>query len=330
MNSSGPSLDFTRLEKARHHASGKVTARCPACAEEGRDRSGNHLAVFPDGRFACAACPGDQEHRRRIFGLAGIAGSSVIDPARREEWRSNRMRERRREQERRQLVDSVRARRDAIIARHPWNPADVWHDSPQIPDGPRVTGDPGHFLASLFSATDLLWTGAVHESGKPEHAARWQQGRAWQGIATSVASGAAEHHRIGPMTTPAVWQPGTLSRAAGNVLAAPYTVLDFDGMDGIKPGTPAELSRHLLDSLALVRWLREGLGWQLAAILWTGGKSLHAWFHTPPPAVLESLAGVAQSLGMDAGLIGRPEHPCRLPGQRHAGTGRISGVMWLA
>jgi len=54
-----------------------------------------------------------------------------------------------------------------------------------------------------------------------------------------------------------------------------------------------------------------------------------AWFRTPPPEVLGSLLPVAKSLGMDAGLIGRPEHPCRLPGQRHSGTGKMSRVLWL-
>ena len=131
------------------------------------------------------------------------------------------------------------------------------------------------------------------------------------------------------MTAPAAWKAGTHSRNASNVVTARYTVLDFDGFDGIKPVTPDELSRHILDSLALIRWLREVMDWHLAAILWTGSKSLHAWFHTPSSGVLASLLPVAKSFGMDAGLIGRPEHPCRLPGQRHAVTGKVSRVLWL-
>jgi hypothetical protein len=79
----------------------------------------------------------------------------------------------------------------------------------------------------------------------------------------------------------------------------------------------------------LVRWIREGLRWQLAAIVWTGSKSIHAWMHTPPAAVLQSLRDTSAALGIDAGLIGRPEHPCRLSGQRHAKTGGMSRVLWL-
>lgn len=319
MNTSELSLDLARLEKVRHHTSGKITARCPACAEDGGDRAGNHLAIFPDGRFACAASPGDGEHRRRIFSLVGFAFDHASPPADRRVWIPQRIRERRREQTRRNLAESARTHRREIIVRHPWNRAAVREGSPQRLDASPAATDPGHFLTSLFPPEALLWTGEVHDSGRPDHATHWRSCWDWS---TTVGP-------IGPMTTPAIWRPGTISRAAGNVASAPFTVLDFDGFDGIKPVTPAELSAHALDSLAITRWLRESMDWQLAAILWTGGKSLHAWFHTPPPDVLDSLAAVASALGMDPGLIGRPEHPCRLPGQTHAATGKTSRVLWL-
>jgi hypothetical protein len=315
-------LDLSLLEKVRHHASGKVTSRCPACAETGGDRTGNHLVVFPDDRFACAAHGGDGDHRKRIMALAGIPGDGDFrsDPELREQWRERAAIERQRKHQARCLEDSVQMYRREIIRRHAWTPPDVWDDSPQRIDCDLVESDPAHFLATLYQPQDLLWTGEVHHSGSDHHSNRWRSCRDWQ--TTADVS-------IGPMTTPAVWQPGIHSRAAGHVLTAPYTVLDFDGFDGIKPATEEELDRHLLDSLGLIRWLREGMGWHLAAILWTGGKSLHAWFRTPPPEALASLLPVAQSLGMDAGLIGRPEHPCRLPGQRHSGTGQVSRVLWL-
>jgi hypothetical protein len=313
------SIDVTLLEKVRRAPTGKITARCPACAETGGDRKGSHLVVFPDERFACAAHPGDGEHRRRIMALTGIRSSEGIHPSRRRQWRQERSTAIRQGSGGIRLTHSTRQRRDEIIQRYPWTEADVWDDSPQRIDCDLVESDPAHFLASLYQPQDILWTGEVHHSGDARHASRWRTCQDWR----------AASDPIGPMTTPAVWQPGIHSRAAANVLTAPYTVLDFDGFDGIKPVTAEELDRHLLDSLGLIHWLREGMGWELAAILWTGGKSLHAWFHTPPPEVLASLLPVARSLGMDAGLIGRPEHPCRLPGQRHSGTGKVSRVLWL-
>lgn len=74
------SLDPAKLEKARELAGGIVQARCPACAEGGHDRSGEHLRIYPDGRFGCCVHPKDGEHRKRIFALAGLrkAGSFTL------------------------------------------------------------------------------------------------------------------------------------------------------------------------------------------------------------------------------------------------------------
>lgn len=65
------SLDVAKLEKVRELAGGMVQARCPACAEGGNDRSGEHLRIYPDGRFGCCVHPKDGEHRKRIWALAG-------------------------------------------------------------------------------------------------------------------------------------------------------------------------------------------------------------------------------------------------------------------
>ena len=86
------SLDLRRLEKARELAGGIVQARCPACAEGGGDRAGQHLRVYPDGRFGCCVHPKDREHRKRIFALAGdkatrlftvnvVSGKLAVAPA---------------------------------------------------------------------------------------------------------------------------------------------------------------------------------------------------------------------------------------------------------
>jgi hypothetical protein len=41
-------------------------------AELGRDRRGEHLVVFEDGKFGCVAFPGDSEHRKQIWKLVGM------------------------------------------------------------------------------------------------------------------------------------------------------------------------------------------------------------------------------------------------------------------
>lgn len=63
-------IDIAKLENVRERG-GKTIARCPACAEDGGDKTGNHLVIFEEGRFGCAAFPGDPEHRKRIYALVG-------------------------------------------------------------------------------------------------------------------------------------------------------------------------------------------------------------------------------------------------------------------
>jgi hypothetical protein len=316
MTATEPHLDITRLGKVRKLGA-KIIARCPACHAAGNDRAGEHLVILPSGKFACAAFPGDGEHRREIFALVGIVSERRPDTERDRRWRMARDEEKRQATAKSKLVETAKSTRDRIIERHRWNAADVWHDSPQTIDGPLVELDPRHFISSLFSEDAVIWTGEVFHSGT-RHADTWRTAASWQ-----------EASSAGPMISPAIWKPGTISRSADNVLLSPYVVLDFDGLDGISPTTPAEIHRHVSDSMALVRWIREGLQWKLAAIVWTGSKSIHAWFKNPGNAALQSLKDAASVLGVDAGLIGRSEHPCRLPGHPHAKTGKSSRVLWL-
>ena len=70
-------LDLSRLEKVKRRGS-SVIARCPACAENGNDRKGEHLLINDAGQFGCVLFPGQsgQQHRQRIFELVGIKETS--------------------------------------------------------------------------------------------------------------------------------------------------------------------------------------------------------------------------------------------------------------
>jgi hypothetical protein len=72
------SLDLNKLEKVREVGNGSVQARCPACAEAGQDRKGEHLRIQPDGKFGCCVFPQDRLHRKRIFALAGDNQPRII------------------------------------------------------------------------------------------------------------------------------------------------------------------------------------------------------------------------------------------------------------
>ena len=66
-------LMIEKLERVKRMGNGAVIARCPACAAGGQDRDGNHLKVYPDGRFSCVVNAGVQGkwHRKRIWEIAG-------------------------------------------------------------------------------------------------------------------------------------------------------------------------------------------------------------------------------------------------------------------
>lgn len=66
-------LDHAKLEHVRSRGA-KLIARCPACAELGADKTGNHLLIGEDGRYTCINYRGSEgiEHRKRIHALAGV------------------------------------------------------------------------------------------------------------------------------------------------------------------------------------------------------------------------------------------------------------------
>ena len=69
-------LNLNKLKKVVQK-DGKIEAQCPACAAAGADSTGNHLAVFPDGKFGCVAHPDDEAHRKAIFKLVGQSSGAV-------------------------------------------------------------------------------------------------------------------------------------------------------------------------------------------------------------------------------------------------------------
>ena len=121
------------------------------------------------------------------------------------------------------------------------------------------------------------------------------------------------------------------NRKRESIAEAPFIVLDFDKRPttGKEPETPEERKRLVCESLAITRWLREECGWSLGAILWTGSKSFHVWFEMSPEDHLAALKGSVFTLGIDPSLIGKPEHPSRLPGMIHGKRGKRSQTLWL-
>lgn len=64
-------LDMKKLIISEERPNGFIWAACPACREMDEDKSGNHLQIQPNGKYGCAKYPGNKEHRKAIFRLAG-------------------------------------------------------------------------------------------------------------------------------------------------------------------------------------------------------------------------------------------------------------------
>lgn len=79
--STAADIDLARLEKVRQSGA-KTIARCPACAESGDDKSGEHLVIHAGGKFGCVKYPGAEgaEHRKRIFALVGTVQAKQTRP----------------------------------------------------------------------------------------------------------------------------------------------------------------------------------------------------------------------------------------------------------
>lgn len=63
-------INVNKIQNIKH-LPGKIQGGCPCCAENGADKSQNHLIVFPDGKFGCVV-DDSKEHRQRILKLIGL------------------------------------------------------------------------------------------------------------------------------------------------------------------------------------------------------------------------------------------------------------------
>ncbi len=70
-------IHIDALENRRLQGDGSYIARCPECSRNGKDKTGNHLRVWSDGKFHCIV-DDSKEHRSNILNLAGTQPSGEI------------------------------------------------------------------------------------------------------------------------------------------------------------------------------------------------------------------------------------------------------------
>jgi hypothetical protein len=72
-------IDESKLKNVVRKPDGEIVAQCPACAKAGGDTTGNHLIVYPDGRFGCVVHEGDKKHKKEIWKLVGCDDGKPMD-----------------------------------------------------------------------------------------------------------------------------------------------------------------------------------------------------------------------------------------------------------
>jgi hypothetical protein len=188
---------------------------------------------------------------------------------------------------------------------------DLWESSPVRAD--EDLDDAKAFLR-LFPADAVLWIAAdVRKTGRPEHTLFFRTRAEWEAETITAP---------GTRIAPSAFGQGTISRKAENVTAHLFAVIESDEIgDG-------KLYASKDEFCSLIRWLREACGWQLAAVVDSGGKSLHAWFRHPGCVDMTQLAEHAAALGLDS-KFSEPSQPWRLPGVKREKSDTRQRLIYL-
>lgn len=266
----------------------RLVGQCPACAEDGGDSLGNHLVVFPDGRFGCVKHQGDEgrEHRSRIARFLNLKGGlklpKRIDTSKEEK-----------------ALAKTYAVLWKYIKKELGGKISDLGESAKIPSEPKE-----QFLTwcRLRPAGKLSWVGKRFDSHQAfarhlyDLADPIQAERAWETIECDMldhTSGAHFHGKEGGRTK---------ENLAGHI----FLVVEHDGQKG-KP-TP------LRAQVALLRYCQTVLSLKLLAVVSTAGKGFHGHFDASGLSadMLQQIIKTLASLGADEAVLRRCN--TRIPG----------------
>jgi hypothetical protein len=314
-------LDLNRLEKVKERGN-KITATCPACKAEGKDKKGVHLYYNPSSeKFGCIAHQGDSDHNRAIWSYAGI--TKELTDEEKQEWKR-----RKDEENARQCKRLLAKARDKQIAKKipqflsPFI-VDEWclemlDESPiRFRDEESLRHE---FLLRMFYMDDILWLGDKRtDSGEQKHAKNFRTVAEW-----------IKQEKLPQMISAGTFHAGSISRGKDFVKLAPYIVIESDDIIGYEPVTQADKDENKKLSAALIRYAQHRLGLILRAVIITGNKSLHAWFDRPSEDDFRALLSRAKALCIDTGVLESCQSsPLRLPGCLHPKTNKKASLIYL-
>lgn len=196
------------------------------------------------------------------------------------------------DRERERLAVKAEYARKAMLRQWAWPYTAICAESP-VQVGCDVR-EHAKMLITMFPDGDLIWTGYLEDSGKPEHAARFQDKIGWL----------MAEKTDGLYICPSAFQAGSYSRSEANVQAKRFLVVGSTELTKDQTG-------------AIFNWLTTQVGINLRAVVNTACKGLEGWFDYPTDEkVLEELEIVLPKLGCNPDLF-RASQPVWLPGGGH-------------
>jgi hypothetical protein len=153
------------------------------------------------------------------------------------------------------------------------------------------------FLRTLFEPEDLLWIGEKHEKA-------FLLQREW--LAGRIPGG---------FICPNAFMPESSARTNANVATRKYMVVESDILT-------------MPESLAVFAVLETEHHLNPRALVFSGKKSLHAWFDWPFGADPEDWKAVLQGYGCDPATV-TASQPVRLPGIVRPDTGKPQNLLLL-
>lgn len=193
----------------------------------------------------------------------------------------------------------------AVLRDYHWPEAKILAASPKIiPALPEEQFRA--FLGGLFLPSEVVWIGNERMSGSPAYADRFRTVERWLTIRAPQTN----------FLSHCTFRPGSYARSKDNIDRQRYMVVESD-----------ELSRNQVG--AIFRWLKERSGLRLRAVVFTGNKSLHAWFEWPASdSTLEELKAILTGFNCDPATL-RPSQPVRLPGAFRADKNAYQTLLYL-
>jgi hypothetical protein len=183
-----------------------------------------------------------------------------------------------------------------------------WTREAMIADSPvNVQGEvKDHWLLLLnkFQPSDVVWIGALQDSGSPECAANFKSVQEWLSYSRAP----------GQFICPVNFKNTSISRSNANIIDRRFLVVESDVLTKNEVG-------------AVFRWMME-CGMTLVAVVDTAGKSLHGWFdYASCESALDSLRLILPAFKCDPKLF-TASQPVRLPGAER--DGKFQHLVYLA